>query len=60
MIKLQLMKKIELIKLFVMKLSQVKKYKKINLFIALVNEIRDHKDAIATLESSISDNEDIL
>jgi len=26
----------------------------------LVNEIRDHRDAIATLESSISDNEDIL
>ena len=26
----------------------------------LVNEIRDHKDAIATLESSIAENENIL
>ena len=53
-----MMKKIELIKLFVMRLLLVFKFS--NNYPALNAEIREHRDAIATLTSSIADNEDLL
>jgi hypothetical protein len=57
-IKLPVMKKTEPIKPYVMRLSLVLIL--IYQILALNAEIREHRDAIATLTSSIADNEDLL
>ena len=53
-----MMKKIEPTKQFVMRPLLVHKFN--NNYSALNAEIREHRDAIATLTSSIADNEDLL